>query len=421
MIEARFDLPPREAMEFFRAKGFATGFAWQDVWQQEHDAAFTVAKMMDVDLLRDVRSAVDKALADGQTFQQFREGIEGRLMEAGWWGRAEMVDPANGEKRLVELGSPRRLRTVFNVNMQSAYAAGAWQQSQATKASAPFLMYDAVDDEATREEHARWDGTVLPMDDAWWQQHTPPNGWNCRCSVVQLSAAQVRELGLEVAEKAPASKEREYTNPRTGEVSMVPEGVDPGWAYSPGASRAGRAVTQLANKAAEAPPEIGAAAMKALSPAEAQAFDAEHAAWIDEVMKAERWSGWRVVGGLAVEDLMFCAARGIEPKSAAISLESRLLRGPKAERHERAGDALGVAEWRALSAGLREPQAVLFHKASGKLHFVLRGSGDRSSRLVVQLDYHDRGRSLNSVRSGFRLSVQALRDATAFELIRGAL
>lgn len=236
-LEARFDLPPREALKFFRGKGFQTSFAWQELWQQEHNAAFTVAKMMDVDLLRDVRLAVDKAIADGQTLQQFRDALEGRLMEAGWWGHREMTDPDTGEIKVVELGSPRRLETIFRTNMQTAYSAGDWAQIQETKESAPYLMYEAVDDDRTREEHRAWDGTVLPVDDPWWATHRPPNGWNCRCGVIQLSLAQVHEMGKDGPDQAPPVTLREYTNPRTGEVSQVPDGIDPGFAYNPGASR----------------------------------------------------------------------------------------------------------------------------------------------------------------------------------------
>lgn len=247
-IEARFDLTPEKALKFFRAKGYITSFAWQDVWQQEHDAAFTVAKMMDVDLLRDVRRAVDQAIANGQTFEQFREQLEPVLADAGWWGNKEMVDPATGEKQLVELGTPRRLRTIFRVNMQTAYQAGHWQQIQDTKQDAPYLMYDAVDDGRTRPEHKAWDGTVLPVDDPWWQTHMPPNGWNCRCSVIQISAEQAKAMGKEVARNAPDNGSYQYTNPRTGEVSEVPKGVDPGWSYNPGASRVEYLQQQLDKK-----------------------------------------------------------------------------------------------------------------------------------------------------------------------------
>jgi SPP1 gp7 family putative phage head morphogenesis protein len=247
-LAAALGMAPREAVEFLRGKGYRTTFAWQDAWQRDHDAAFTVAKMLDVDLLRDVRDAVDKALAEGQTLAQFRTGLEPTLQRAGWWGRKAMTDPATGEIREVQLGSPRRLETIFRVNMQAAYAAGQWQQIQDAKADFEYLMYDAVDDGRTRDEHAAWDGTVLRADDPWWLTHYPPNGWNCRCSVVQLSREQLEDMGIEPASKAPESPTRSYRNPRTGITEQVPEGIDPGWAYAPGASRAAQLQQQLQGK-----------------------------------------------------------------------------------------------------------------------------------------------------------------------------
>jgi SPP1 gp7 family putative phage head morphogenesis protein len=421
MPEARFDLPPREALEFFRQKGYATSFAWQDVWQQEHDAAFTVAKMMNVDLLRDTKAAVDKAIADGQTFEQFRDELEPRLVQAGWWGKAEMVDPATGEKKLVQLGSARRLRTIFRVNLQAAYQAGHWAQIQQTKAEAPYLMYDAVDDGRTREEHAAWDGTVLPADDPWWDSHMPPNGWNCRCGVIQLSGAQVQQMGMEVAEKAPASPKREYTNPRTGEVTQVPKGIDPGWDYNPGASRVQQVTDALMNKAAEGDATVGARLMKTLSEAEAAAFHSSHEEWVDHVLQDDKpHSSWRIVGGLSVDDLVFLKGRGIAPQSAAITLDSRLMKGTKADRHARSEDALSKGQWRALSRDLMAPTAVLFDKVSRRLHYVLEGD-ERNPRLVVAIDYGEHRRTLNSVRSAATLNVDALRDRKRFALVRGSV
>ena len=232
--EARFDLEPRKALEFFRGKGYATSFAWQDVWQHAHDEAFTVAKMLNVDLLRDVRAAVDKAIAEGQTLDQFRDALKPRLVEAGWWGKAEMVDPATGEVKVVELGSPRRLRTIYETNMRSAYAAGHRAQIKETMADAPYLMYDAIDDGNTRPEHAAWDGLVLRADDPWWQMHFPPNDYGCRCGVIQLSADQLGQVGKDAPDTAPDVELYEYTNPRTGVTELVPKGVGPGWAYAPG-------------------------------------------------------------------------------------------------------------------------------------------------------------------------------------------
>ncbi len=52
------------------------GFSWQDVWKSEHAAGFTVAKAMDLDLLADIRSAVDQALAEG-SFAALLDGAAG--------------------------------------------------------------------------------------------------------------------------------------------------------------------------------------------------------------------------------------------------------------------------------------------------------------------------------------------------------
>lgn len=108
-------LEPKASLDFFRKKGLKASFAWQDMWQEEHDAAFTVAKMMDLDLLADVREAVQSALANGETLDEFRRKLTPRLVDAGWWGREEMEDPLTGEVKEVQLGSARRLEMTVGI------------------------------------------------------------------------------------------------------------------------------------------------------------------------------------------------------------------------------------------------------------------------------------------------------------------
>ncbi|MEX2524487.1 MAG: phage minor head protein [Gammaproteobacteria bacterium] len=263
-VSIRFDLPPERALEFFQKKGLATSFAWQDLLHQEHEAAFTVAKMMDMDLLSDVRDAVERAITDGISFEDFRAELEPTLADRGWWGRKEMTDPQTGQVREVQLGSPRRLRTIYQTNLRTAYAAGHWDRIVDTAEEAPFLLYDAVLDERTRPEHAEWDGTLLRYDDPWWEDHYPPNGWNCRCSVVQLDADQAQAiLGKSAPDTPPSDPAREWVNPRTGEVQQVPRGIDPGWNYHPGRARTAKLRQDFTDKVRGAG-TIGASAAAAL-------------------------------------------------------------------------------------------------------------------------------------------------------------
>lgn len=48
------------------------------------------------------------------------------------------------------------------------------------------LQYRTAGDEKVREEHQALDGTTLPPSDKFWNEYYPPNGWNCRCTAVQV-------------------------------------------------------------------------------------------------------------------------------------------------------------------------------------------------------------------------------------------
>lgn len=227
-------LPPEEAIAFFRSKGLLEGFAWQDVWQEEHARAFTVAKAMDRAVLEDIRAALDAALANGTTFETFKADLRPLLEARGWWGRKEMTDPLNGETREVQLGSPRRLQTIFNMNLRTAYAAGRWERIEQSKALLPFLVYTTAGDSRVRLEHRAWDGVCLPVDDPWWQTHYPPCGWGCRCTTIQVSRRIAEARGLKIGEQPPRFPPKPYTNPRTGEVTLIEGGIDPGFSYNVG-------------------------------------------------------------------------------------------------------------------------------------------------------------------------------------------
>ena len=230
------DVPPVEAVEHFRAKGLHVGFDWRDTDAEQHLRSFTVAKAMEVDILEDIRREVDRAIAEGITPQEFYKELAPRLEEKGWWGRQEMVDPLTGEKRSVQLGSPRRLRIIFDTNVRMSYARGRWERIERIARERPWLRYVSVLDARTRPEHAAWHGTILPWDHPWWQTHYPPNGWRCRCMVQQLDDEDLEDFGFTPSDGPPAGSEqtRPWTNRRTGETIQVPVGIDPGFGHNVG-------------------------------------------------------------------------------------------------------------------------------------------------------------------------------------------
>ena len=229
---------PQEALEYFRAKGFAppdSRFDYRDWHGASHARGFVVAKAMQDDLLRTLRDAVDKAIAEGRTLEQFRTDLEPELKRQGWWGSKTMTDPATGEQRTVQLGSARRLRVIFDTNMRTSYAAGRWVRIQRTKSALPYLQYIQLQRVNARDDHKPFHELVIPVDHPFWATHFPPNGWFCACATRQMTAAAVERQGLSVTTDPPMGT-RAWTNPRTGQIDQVPEGITPGFDTNPGAT-----------------------------------------------------------------------------------------------------------------------------------------------------------------------------------------
>lgn len=252
-------LPPLEAVEYFRQKGFAIGFDYRDVWQAQHQAAFTVAKVMQLDLLQDIRAEVDRALVEGITLRDFQQRLTPTLQAKGWWGRKEQHDPLTGNTGEVQLGSPRRLKVIYDTNLRTAYSEGQWERIQARKDAFPYLEYDGNNSEHPRLDHSGWDGLVLPVDDPFWQAHFPVKAYGCKCRAIPRTGRQVERSGKTVG-PTPNVPSAPYVNARTGEVQQIPAGVHPSFHYPPGGRRAGLA-RHLVEKLDSAPAGIARASI----------------------------------------------------------------------------------------------------------------------------------------------------------------
>ncbi len=166
---------------------------------------------------------------------------------------------------------------IFDTNTRQAYAAGQWQRLQAAKHALPYLRYVTRDDGRVRAQHRAWHNVVLPVDDEFWKAHYPPNGWRCRCRVVALTqqdydrgysesrpGAEIDQgkhpttkKDTQTGKRAPIVREPfkktrppevqiEHINRRTGEVTLGPRGIDPGFAYNAGQARE-RVLQQMAD------------------------------------------------------------------------------------------------------------------------------------------------------------------------------
>lgn len=246
---------PKEVLAFLQRKKLKPTDHWTDLWHGEHARYFTVARSTYADIINDVYDEVVKAIADGSTLKTFQDRLTPVLQEKGWWGKAE-----DG----VQLGSPRRLRTIYDTNLRTSYAAGRWERIQRRKKSRPYLRYVCVLDEKTRAEHRRWHNLILPVDDPFWTTHYPPNGWHCRCTVQQISKEDIDANGWTVSD-SPEESYRSWENTATGEVKQIPVGIAPGFDYNVGiANLRVKAREQVAEKLKKINPDIARTAINSL-------------------------------------------------------------------------------------------------------------------------------------------------------------
>ena len=91
----------------------------------------------------------------------------------------------NDVQRLNATYNHAYLRSEYNQAVQAAQMAGKWQDFEKHKDSVN-LQYRTANDERVRASHRILHGTTLPVDDPFWDKYTPPNGWNCRCTVVKV-------------------------------------------------------------------------------------------------------------------------------------------------------------------------------------------------------------------------------------------
>lgn len=251
--------PPPEASRFLRNKGMRPAFSWADVEPEEHAVAFTVAKAMEIDVLEAIRGEVQKALDEGLPFASFKKNFRANPALAQWWGKREMIDPVTGELVEAQLGSPRRLKTIYNANLRSARAAGQWERIERTKAAFPFLEYRLGPSERHRPHHQDKAGMILPVESAFWDEWMPPNGWGCKCWVRQVTKREAERRGVS---STPDIPDRIWTNERTGETTIVPQGIDPGWQRNPGKLRREAMEGMLRGKLEAAPQAVREAALK---------------------------------------------------------------------------------------------------------------------------------------------------------------
>lgn len=403
--------PFQEQLTFFRRKLNLPTEKWDDIWQAAHDRAFVVAGAMKADLLNDLRTAVDKAISQGTTLEQFRKDFRETVKKHGWTGWT-------GEGS--EGGEAWRTRTIYETNLRTSYAAGRHAQLSDPEllAERPYWRYVHSDLVARpRPQHKRWGdmNLTLPHDHPFWTTHYPPNGWGCRCRVVAV--------------RAPA--EGDATEPPEGwnalnDATGTPAGIDRGWAYAPGANAATPLLDLVGQKLINLDAPIGAEMWQHLRPA----IEAEQrlalAEMVDAVAASMRAGGnAALVTVVAPPTVAALAELGHALETADVWLRDEellhALRDTKAARDA----AMSLQTWRDLPRLLDSADAYWDTEDPALVYAF--DTEDGLGKVLVRINYRDKLRvggkrtrvTSNFVRTGGIVAERNLREGRYVRLPRG--
>jgi SPP1 gp7 family putative phage head morphogenesis protein len=335
MAEPWQRLPFEEQIAFLAERVNVPTDSYRDVSGAEHDAAFVVAGAKGA-VLNDFRSAVDRAIATGQTLEQFRQEFDSIVERTGWTFRG---------------GSAWRANVIWDTNLRTSYAAGRYEQMQQVTTSRPYWQWRHGGSAHPRPQHLALDGKVFRHDDPFWSSFgSPPQGYGCRCSVFTLSDRDLERRGL-AAEPGPQLGDRLPIPDLPGQTTAM--NPPAGWGHLHGSSGPQHraqlldAVTRRLDPALAAQVRREAAAFEArrqrLSQDERQAslltrlreqgenFTEAAVRWVDEMPDGKLiWledggagSGWTHIQSKASD----FEGRGVNPERLESLIRESLVRG----------------------------------------------------------------------------------------------
>lgn len=371
---------PTAVYEYLKSKKPQAHFDYDEIVHDAHKKAFTVAKMMNLDLLKDTQASLAKAFKEGVGFDEWKNSVKPMLAKKGWLGNIKVKDPKTGEEKEIYVGN-RRLRTVFNTNMRTAYAKARYESQM--QSLGEYFRYTAVLDSRTREAHRKLHGKTLPKTDKFWDTNYPPNGWGCRCKVQVLTEAECIARGI-----VPLA-----------DGSFLPQAAEKDFRYNPGkVDKTDEILKDKQNKALDA---VTSSLAKKNLKQTLENFEHERDIYVwqkslDDMVNA-------VIGGKIIKDKIYQVAQvgelkqsikknlkiiDVEPKASSIAVYqntiSHITRDSKPK-----GKEPNIDEIKAVVGVFDEAKRVFYDKKDNVLLYFYNSlqNDNMVNYAVIRLDY----------------------------------
>lgn len=135
------------------------------------------------DLMRQRLQRSNYIFSGIKTFHELNEAFPSLIDENG--NRKPFEQFLNDVRNIDRTYNQNYLRAEYNFCQASADMATRWERFE-EDGDRYNLQYRTANDDKVRPQHAALHGVTLPISDPFWKTYYPPNGWNCRCTVVQV-------------------------------------------------------------------------------------------------------------------------------------------------------------------------------------------------------------------------------------------
>jgi len=137
-------------------------------------------------LMQSFSTNVSEVMA-GKTFQQVST-MQGLVFQGGQ--QVSFDDFKKAASPVFDIYNKTWQKVEERTALLQSIGARNWVDVEADAEDFPLLEYSTAGDGRVRPEHAALDGIVRPVGDSFWNKYYPPNGWNCRCDVIQLEKGE---------------------------------------------------------------------------------------------------------------------------------------------------------------------------------------------------------------------------------------
>jgi len=192
---------PKEALEYWvKKKILVRPNEFKAMTDREKTKAFSIAGIIEKDILASMQELLVKAVDQGWSVDQFVFNLQERNIQ--YTGTAYAVDKTG------EPIAAYHAETILRTNFGEIYNIGRWQlyNDPDVDAFVPALQYNAILDSRTRPNHAAMDGKIFAKKDPILSIWRLPAGYNCRCIWVAVTS----NMQYSVSEKPNVSPDRGF-------------------------------------------------------------------------------------------------------------------------------------------------------------------------------------------------------------------